>query len=83
MKAMLAIFQFMTRIPVPESWTKDFDFNRFVEGIIWFPVVGLVVGAFATAVFYVTSQFFDSALAAAGYVLSVGFGSPAKPISTD
>ncbi len=71
MKAMLAIFQFLTRIPVPESWTKDFDFNRFVEGIIWFPVVGLVVGAFATAVFYVTSQFFDSALAAAGYVLAL------------
>ena len=71
MKSLFATFQFMTRIPVPESWTKDFDFNRFVEGIIWFPLVGVVVGAFASAVFYLANQFFDSAIAAACYVLAL------------
>ena len=65
MKSLFATFQFMTRIPVPESWTKDFDFNRFVEGIIWFPLVGVVDGACASAVLYLANQFFDSAMAAA------------------
>lgn len=51
MKLFLANLQFMTRIPVPESWTKDLDFNRYVDGIVWFPLVGLVVGAIATGVF--------------------------------
>ena len=71
MKALFATFQFMTRIPVPESWTKDFDFNRFVEGIIWFPLVGFVVGVFATAFFYVGQHLFDSAIASALYVLAL------------
>jgi len=57
MKSLFATFQFMTRIPVPESWTKDFDFNRFVEGIIWFPLVGVVVGAFASAAFISRTNF--------------------------
>ncbi len=71
MKALFATFQFMTRIPVPESWTKDFDFNRFVEGIIWFPLVGAVVGMFATAFFYIGLHLFDSAIASALYVLAL------------
>ncbi len=71
MKSLFATFQFMTRIPVPESWTKDFDFNRFVEGIVWFPLVGVVVGAFAAAAFYFANQLFDSAIAAACYVLAL------------
>lgn len=73
MKALFATFQFMTRIPVPESWSKDFDFNRFVEGIIWFPLVGVVVGAFATFFFYIAQYFFESTIAAAVYVLALAF----------
>ena len=71
MKLFLAMLQFMTRIPVPESWTKDLDFNRSVEGIIWFPLVGFVVGAVATAVYSVALLWSDVYLASACYVLAL------------
>lgn len=71
MNALFATIQFMTRIPVPESWTKDFEFQRFVEGIVWFPVVGLLVGGFATGCFALALHVFDVAIASAVYVLAL------------
>lgn len=52
MKLFLATLQFMTRLPIPSAWINGFDFNTSHKGIIWFPLVGVIVGLFSTSVFY-------------------------------
>lgn len=71
MKLFCAILQFMTRIPVPASWTRDLDFQNYAKGIVWFPCVGLVVGALASGVFVLIRNSMDIYLAAASYVLAL------------
>ncbi len=71
MKPFLVTLQFITRIPVPQSWTCDFDFDQTYRGVVSFPVVGIILGVLASAV---TLVMFDvlqwgSALSAALYVL--------------
>ncbi len=71
MNLVVANFQFMSRIPVPESWTKDLDFNRYVDGIVRFPLVGVVGGAIAAGVFSAALLWSDVYLASACYVLAL------------
>lgn len=52
MKLFLAMLQFMSRLPVPYQWTEDLDFSKSYKGIIWFPMVGAVIGIIAAFVFH-------------------------------
>ncbi len=42
MRSFLLMVQFMTRYPVPRE--VDYSVDRFVEGVKWMPLVGLLVG---------------------------------------
>ncbi len=42
MRSLLLMVQFMTRYPIPV--TIDFTADRFVHGMKWMPVVGLLIG---------------------------------------
>lgn len=64
MKQFFAALQFMTRLPVPARWTADLSLNSYARGVIWLPVVGLVVGAICALVFAVTQPLFGTPLAA-------------------
>ena len=41
MKALILMIQFMTRYPIPV--TIEFTAARFVQGMKWMPLVGLLV----------------------------------------
>ena len=52
MVKLLLMLQFLTRIPVPSrSWIASDE--EFREGIIFFPVVGFIVGLFIVSSFYI------------------------------
>lgn len=50
MKPFLVTLQFITRIPVPQSWTSDYDFDRTYRGVVTFPIVGAILGMIAAAI---------------------------------
>ncbi|MCE0495674.1 adenosylcobinamide-GDP ribazoletransferase [Vibrio salinus] len=52
MKLFLAMLQFMSRLPIPYRWTEDLDFSKSYKGIIWFPMVGAVIGIISAYVFH-------------------------------
>ncbi|PWI32240.1 adenosylcobinamide-GDP ribazoletransferase [Vibrio albus] len=70
MKAFFVTLQFMTRLPVPQSWTHDFDFDDTYKGIVAFPWVGLILGGIAAVITMGATRFlgWDSLLGAAVYV---------------
>ncbi|KMK29875.1 cobalamin synthase, partial [Pluralibacter gergoviae] len=44
LKMLWATMQFITRIPVPEAWSRGVEFKDYSRGVVWFPVVGAVIG---------------------------------------
>lgn len=64
MKQFLAALQFLTRLPVPARWTADLPLNSYAQGVIWLPMVGLVVGAICAMVFAGAQPVFGTPLAA-------------------
>jgi len=46
MKGMLIAFSFLTRLPLPQ--VKSFGPEDFSTSVVWFPLVGLVIGVFLT-----------------------------------
>lgn len=73
MKRFIGILQFMTRIPISVDTGFDEDFHK---GIIYFPLVGLVLGVFYYVIALIGSYFFNSYITAimilAGEVLLTG-----------
>lgn len=71
MKPFLVTLQFITRIPVPQSWTSDFDFDQTYRGVVTFPIVGAILGTIAAAITLALFSVLNwgSALSAATYVL--------------
>lgn len=72
LKYLWATVQFITRIPIPQSWSKDAEFENYGRGIPYFPVVGLIVGliaAFLTSWLLVSTH--SPYIAAIGYVLAL------------
>lgn len=57
----LAILSFMTTIPIKSEITLDKDFQK---SIIFFPVIGLILGIIYAAVLYIFNFFFGSFVAA-------------------
>ncbi len=73
MKPFLVTLQFITRIPVPQSWTSDYDFDQTYRGVVTFPIVGVILGTIAAAITLAFFSVFNwgSALSAATYVLLI------------
>jgi len=46
MKGMFTAFTFLTRLPLPR--VRDFKPEDFSTSVVWFPLVGLVIGVFLT-----------------------------------
>ncbi|WP_413739330.1 adenosylcobinamide-GDP ribazoletransferase [Sodalis sp. RH14] len=70
MTSFLATLQFMTRLPVPARWTQDLPLDAYARGVIWMPVVGLVVGGCCALVFALAQPAFGTPLAALLAVLA-------------
>lgn len=57
MKRFLLMLQFFTRIPINKA--LDIKKDDFSKGIVYFPVVGLIVGGLTSLVYYISSLFFQ------------------------
>ena len=56
MRRFLITLGFMTRIPIPQNIPyKEGDLEK---GIVWFPVIGLILGAISAFVYFIISIFF-------------------------
>jgi adenosylcobinamide-GDP ribazoletransferase len=62
MKALLLMIQFMTRYPI--SARVEFTAERFVQGMTWMPLVGLLIGLPAAAGFALADCWLGRELAA-------------------
>jgi len=72
MKKFLLMIGFLTRIPVPApSW--QIDDEEFKDGIVYFPVVGFVVGIFCVAFYYIGNLIGGPFLASVASVLGGAF----------
>jgi len=71
MKPFLVTLQFITRIPVPQSWTRDFDFDQTYRGVVTFPLVGAILGIIAAVItlFLFSHLGWSSGLSGGMYVL--------------
>lgn len=58
MKNFILMLQFLTRIPI--NITIDVDDNSFKKGIVYFPLVGLVVGILNALVYLLFIRFFPA-----------------------
>ncbi|MBL4930241.1 adenosylcobinamide-GDP ribazoletransferase [Clostridium paridis] len=56
MKNFILILQFMTRIPI--NINLKVERENFQKGVAFFPLVGLIVGIFEAAIFYIGSRVF-------------------------
>lgn len=57
MKRFLLMMQFFTRIPINKA--LDIEEDDFSKGIVYFPMIGLIVGGLTYLVYYVSSLFFQ------------------------
>ncbi len=64
MKQLLAAMQFLTRLPVPARWTADLPLSAYARGVMWLPVVGLVVGVLCGLTFFLAQRLFGTPAAA-------------------
>ncbi|WP_409306205.1 adenosylcobinamide-GDP ribazoletransferase [Pectobacterium sp. B1J-3] len=71
LRLFLATLQFMTRIPVPERWTQGLVMSQYARGVVYFPLIGLIVGGIAGGVFTLLAPWCGLPLAALAYVLTL------------
>ncbi|AFJ46596.1 adenosylcobinamide-GDP ribazoletransferase [Shimwellia blattae] len=46
-----ATLSFMSRLPVPQRWSRGVEIDQYVRGIVTFPVIGLLLGGLSGLVF--------------------------------
>lgn len=68
MKTLILMLQFFTRIPINKS--IEVEENSFSNGIIYFPIVGLVIGLINGAVYFFAYRLFNGAVAILWSLLS-------------
>mgnify|MGYP000857584167 FL=1 len=66
-RSLILMFQFMTRLPIPIE--IEMDKETISKGIIFLPLVGMVVGAISWVVYYLLS-FINTDIAALGAVIA-------------
>ncbi|EKY3198052.1 adenosylcobinamide-GDP ribazoletransferase [Cronobacter turicensis] len=64
-----ATLAFMSRLPVPERWSRGLAVENYVRGIVTFPLVGLLLGAIAGLGFLALAPWCGTPLAAFAAVL--------------
>ncbi|SKC75772.1 adenosylcobinamide-GDP ribazoletransferase [Maledivibacter halophilus] len=62
MKRFILMLQFLTRIPI--NMNLDVNEDDFFEGVIYFPLVGLIIGMFVVAFYYIGTILSDKLLGA-------------------
>ena len=70
-RLLFATLSFMSRLPVPQRWSQGLDLDRYVSGVITFPVIGLLLGAISGLVFMVVQAWCGIPLAAFFTVLAL------------
>lgn len=70
-RTFFATLAFMSRLPVPYRWSQGLALDRYVRGIVFFPWVGMVLGALAAAVFLLLAPWCGTPLAALFYVIAL------------
>lgn len=72
MRKLFLMLQFLTRIPVPTiEWRSDND--EFRDGIVYFPLVGLIIGLFTIIFYFIGNLIGGKLLAAVAVVTSEAF----------
>lgn len=61
MKKLILMLQFFTRIPINKA--INIEENSFSEGIVYLPIVGLIIGLFNGGVFFVADRCFTRTVA--------------------
>jgi len=69
MKALILMIQFMTRYPI--AVTIDFTAERFVQGMKWMPLVGLLIALPAAGGFLIADRLLGSEVAAIVAVIAL------------
>lgn len=69
MKNLLLMIQLFTKFPIKKE--IEFDQNEFSRGIIFFPVIGLLIGTVAFAVAYLAGLIFNREIAAICMIASL------------
>ena len=67
MRRFILTLQFLTRIPI--NIQLDIQENDFAKGIIYFPVIGLIIGLFNGMLFYGTSKLIQGGVPILCYIL--------------
>jgi adenosylcobinamide-GDP ribazoletransferase len=70
-KLFWATLSFLSRLPVPERWSQGLDIDRYVRGIVTFPVVGALLGLLSGLVFLAVQAWCGIPLAALFAVLAL------------
>ncbi|MBL7637761.1 adenosylcobinamide-GDP ribazoletransferase [Atlantibacter hermannii] len=70
-RTFFATLAFMSRLPVPYRWSQGLELDQYSRGIVFFPWVGMVLGAIAAAVFILLAPWCGTPLAALFYVLAL------------
>lgn len=60
MKSLILAIQFLTRVPI--NINIDTEENSFADSVLWFPVVGLIIGAFNALVYFALAKVLDGML---------------------
>lgn len=61
--------QFISRIPVPQRFTQNLVVNDYVKGVVFFPLVGFIIGMFCAVTFSITQYFWGALIASLFAVL--------------
>lgn len=60
MKSLILAIQFLTRIPININIeTKE---DSFADSVLWFPLVGLIIGAFDALIYFLSAKVLDGML---------------------
>ena len=70
-RLFFATLSFMSRLPLPQRWSQGLELDRYVSGVITFPVIGLLLGALSGVVFMVVDGWCGIPLAALFAVLAL------------
>lgn len=70
-RRFFATLAFMSRLPVPERWSRGLDLDRYASGVVTFPLVGLLLGVLSGLVFIVTQPWCGGPLASLLAVLAL------------
>ncbi|HAT1609987.1 TPA: adenosylcobinamide-GDP ribazoletransferase [Raoultella planticola] len=70
-KLFWATLSFLSRLPVPDRWSQGLEIDRYVRGIVTFPLVGALLGGLSGLVFLAVQSWCGLPLAALFCILAL------------